>query len=32
VIMRGFCKRPGYARVGFGECTGIVKPAGQADS
>lgn len=27
VIMRGFCERPGYARVGFGECTGIVKPA-----
>lgn len=24
VIMRGFCERPGYARIGFGECTGVV--------
>jgi fumarylacetoacetase len=24
VIMRAFCERAGYARVGFGECTGII--------
>ena len=29
VMFRGFCERPGYARIGFGECTGIVLPAGQ---
>ena len=27
VIMRGFCERPGRARVGFGECTGVIRPA-----
>jgi fumarylacetoacetase len=27
VIMRGFCERSGYARVGFGECSGIIYPA-----
>ena len=27
VIMRAFCERPGYARIGFGECAGIVVPA-----
>ena len=26
VMFRGFCERPGYARIGFGECTGIVLP------
>jgi fumarylacetoacetase len=29
VIMRAFCERPGYARVGFGECAGVITPARQ---
>jgi fumarylacetoacetase len=24
VIMRGFCERPGFARIGFGECRGTI--------
>ena len=24
VILRGYCQRDGYARVGFGECRGVV--------
>ncbi|MCD6682173.1 MAG: fumarylacetoacetase [Burkholderiaceae bacterium] len=27
VILRGWCHRPGFARVGFGECRGTVLPA-----
>lgn len=27
VILRGFCERPGYRRIGFGECAGTVLPA-----
>jgi fumarylacetoacetase len=27
VIMRGYCERPGYQRIGFGECRGRVIPA-----
>jgi fumarylacetoacetase len=27
VIMRGYCEREGAARIGFGECRGIVLPA-----
>ncbi|HZS08658.1 MAG TPA: fumarylacetoacetase [Blastocatellia bacterium] len=27
VIIRGFCEREGFARIGFGECRGIVLPA-----
>lgn len=27
VIMRGYCEREGYARIGFGECSGIILPA-----
>lgn len=27
VIMRGFCEREGFARIGFGECRGTVLPA-----
>jgi fumarylacetoacetase len=27
VIMRGFCDRPGAARIGFGECRGLIEPA-----
>jgi fumarylacetoacetase len=26
VIMRGYCERPGAARIGFGELTGCVRP------
>jgi fumarylacetoacetase len=24
VIFRGYCDRPGYRRIGFGECRGVV--------
>ena len=27
VILRGWCEREGYARIGFGECVGEVLPA-----
>jgi fumarylacetoacetase len=27
VIMRGWCEREGFRRIGFGECRGIVAPA-----
>ncbi len=27
VIMRGFCEREGFKRIGFGECRGVVAPA-----
>jgi fumarylacetoacetase len=27
VILRGFCEREGYRRIGFGECRGIVESA-----
>jgi fumarylacetoacetase len=27
VIFRAYCKREGYARIGFGECRGVVLPA-----
>jgi fumarylacetoacetase len=27
VIMRGRCERPGAARIGFGECRGVILPA-----
>lgn len=27
VILRGFCERPGAARLGFGEARGVVRPA-----
>jgi fumarylacetoacetase len=27
VILRGWCEREGFARIGFGECSGIVLPA-----
>jgi fumarylacetoacetase len=29
VILRGWCERDGYARIGFGECSGTVLPANQ---
>ena len=28
VIMRAYCERAGFARIGFGECLGIVNGAG----
>ena len=27
VIMKGFCEREGFRRIGFGECRGIITPA-----
>jgi fumarylacetoacetase len=27
VIMRAWCEKPGAARIGFGECRGMVLPA-----
>lgn len=27
VIMRGYCEKPGYAKIGFGEVTGTILPA-----
>ncbi|HKW09695.1 MAG TPA: fumarylacetoacetase, partial [Gemmatimonadaceae bacterium] len=27
VIMRAFCERPGFARIGFGDCCGMIVPA-----
>lgn len=27
VIFRGHCERPGFARIGFGECRAVVEPA-----
>jgi fumarylacetoacetase len=27
VILRGYCEREGHARIGFGECRGVVRPA-----
>ena len=27
VIMRAFCERPGFRRIGFGECRGTITPA-----
>ena len=27
VIIRGYCEQEGYARVGLGECQGMVLPA-----
>ena len=30
VIMRGWCERPGFRRIGFGECRGVVIPYEEA--
>ena len=27
VILRGYCEREGFRRIGFGECRGVVSPA-----
>ncbi len=29
VFIKGYCQRPGYRRIGFGECRGIVLPANE---
>ena len=29
VILRGWCERDGFARIGFGECSGVVLPAAE---
>jgi fumarylacetoacetase len=26
VILRGWCERPGYRRIGFGDCRGVITP------
>jgi fumarylacetoacetase len=28
IIFRGFCAKPGYPRIGFGECRAVMLPAG----
>jgi fumarylacetoacetase len=28
IIFRGFCQKPGRARIGFGECRAVILPAG----
>ena len=30
VILRGYCEREGYTRIGFGECRGTITPANPA--
>jgi fumarylacetoacetase len=32
VIMRAFCERDGFRRIGFGECSGIIEPAPKYDA
>ena len=27
LVLRGWCERPGYRRIGFGECRGMITPA-----
>jgi len=27
VIIKGYCEREGFRRIGFGECRGIITPA-----
>jgi len=27
IVLRAFCERPGFHRIGFGRCSGIVLPA-----
>jgi fumarylacetoacetase len=27
VIMKGYCEREGFRRIGFGECRGVILPA-----
>jgi fumarylacetoacetase len=28
ILFRGFCEKPGFARIGFGECRAVVLPSG----
>ena len=28
IVFRGFCAKPGYPRIGFGECRAVMLPAG----
>ena len=28
IIFRGFCAKPGFTRIGFGECRAVILPAG----
>ena len=28
IVFRGFCAKPGYPRIGFGECRAVILPAG----
>jgi fumarylacetoacetase len=28
IVFRGFCAKPGFARIGFGECRAVILPAG----
>ena len=28
IVFRGFCEKPGHARIGFGECRAVILPAG----
>jgi fumarylacetoacetase len=28
IIFRGFAEKPGYPRIGFGECRAVIMPAG----
>jgi fumarylacetoacetase len=27
VVLRGWCEKPGFSRIGFGECWGTLQPA-----
>jgi fumarylacetoacetase len=27
IVFRGWCERPGYRRIGFGECRGVIEPS-----
>jgi fumarylacetoacetase len=31
IIMKAYCERDGYRRIGFGECRGIIEPARSSD-
>jgi fumarylacetoacetase len=32
IVMQGHAHRPGYVSIGFGQCSGVVKPAVQSES
>jgi fumarylacetoacetase len=27
IVLRGYCERAGFARIGFGECRAVIEPA-----